>query len=236
MSMNSVSGIWAGINVLRLLTAQAQDVETPQTSSGPWRPAQWGGLPSDQEQLVYVKSNIGGYFFDAIIREEHTSTIRITEHPVQTGANIADHAYNMPAYLVMEIGMSDVMDSLVSGQYADGPTKSISAYQTLKKLQQARLPLEVLTRLNLYQNMLIEEINAPDDYKTQYGLRCTVRLREIFVVEVAKTTVSARPQASGQTQKGNVQASEPPPTVLRQIEDAATGGLAESPSIDEPGG
>ncbi len=235
MSINSVSGIWAGLNVLRLLTAQAQDVETPQTTNGPWRPPQWGGLPSDQEQLVYVKSNIGGYFFDAIIREEHTSTIRKTEHPVQTGANITDHAYNLPAQLVMEIGMSDVMDSLVPGQYSDGPTKSISAYQTLLKLQHARLPLEVLTRLNYYQNMLIEEINAPDDYKTQFGLRCIIRFGEIFVVEVAKTTVSARPQASSQTQKGTVQATEPPPTVLRQIEDATT-GTAESPAIDEPGG
>lgn len=193
-------------------------------AQGPYRPPEWNGLPTDLSQLVLVKSNIGGYFFDAILRTEHTSTLKITSHPVQTGANITDHSYVEPAVLTMEIGMSDAMDSLVKDQFTGRYTKSVSAYQALLDLQQSRIPVSVLTRLRQYENMLIEEINVPDDFKTLYGLRCTVTLREIFVVEVSKTTVSARPQSSGTTNRGEVQAVEDPGTGLYNIEKAVGGG------------
>lgn len=202
------------------LTATDDTAITPPQSDGPWRAPQWAGLPSDVNQLVYIKTNIGGYFFDAVLREDHTESVKVTEHPVQTGANISDHAYNLPAKLTMEIGMSDAMDSIVTGQFTGWYTKSVSAYQMLKQLKEARLPLRVLTRLNLYENMIIEEINAPDDVKTLYGLRCTVTLKEIFVVEVSKTTVSARPQTTGATNRNVQQPTTPPPTVLSAMEGA----------------
>lgn len=219
----SLSTIWAGYNLLRVLT-QRQEGVTPPASNGPWRPPQWNNLPTEKEQLILVKTNIAGFFFDAVLKEEHTSTLKITEHPVQTGVNITDHAYMEPARLVMELGMSDVMDALYPGQFEGSYTKSVSAYRVLLDLQKSRLPLQVLTRLYLYQNMLIESISAPDNYTTLYGLRCTVTLREIMVVDVMQTTVSARPQITGSTPKGTVQPIEPPPTVARQIEDYASGG------------
>lgn len=188
-----------------------------------YRPPEWAGQPDDVNQLVYVRSNIGGYFFDAIMRTEHTSNLKITSHPVQTGANIVDHAYLEPATVVMEVAMSDAMSSLVTGQYASTPSKSVAAYEALLKLQEARLPLQVVTRLHTYQNMLIEELSAPDDVKTCYGLRCSVTLKEIFVVEVSKTTVSARPQTSGNSNRGQQSAAAPPPTILRQGEKTLKG-------------
>ncbi len=199
--------------------AQQTPPEVPQ-QDGPWRPQEWAGLSASAEQLVYVKTNIGGYFFDAIVREEHTTSLKITEHPVQTGANITDHSYVQPSRLTMEVAMSDAMDSVVAGQFTEGVTKSVSAYQTLLRLQQTRVPLQVVTRLNVYQNMLIEEMTAPDDMKTLYGLRCTVMLKEIFVVEVSKTTVSARPHATGSTNRGQQQPQEPSATTARQIAKA----------------
>ena len=208
------------MSIFDIFGASINDSPTPQVSNGPYRPPQWDGLPGDINQLVYVKTNIGGYFFDAVIRSEHSSTLRMTSHPVQTGANIVDHSYLEPATLVMEIVMSDAMDSLVPGQFTERYTKSVSAYQVLLDLQAARLPLQVLTRLKLYQNMLIEEINAPDDVKTLYGLRCSVTMREIFVVEVAKTTVSARPQTTGQSNRGTQQPVEPDQTTLSKLEEA----------------
>lgn len=214
--------------------AKASPPDVP-LQNGPWRPPEWSGLSSDAAQLVYMKSNIGGYFFDALIRAEHTTRLKITDHPVQTGANIVDHSYIEPATLVMEIAVSDAMDSMVSGQFTAGITKSVAAYQTLLKLQQTRLPLQVVTRLNVYQNMLIEELTAPEEAKTLYGLRCTVTLKEIFVVEVSKTTVSARPQATGSTARGQQQATKPPPTIARQIEKATTGESGDNGGIVDGG-
>lgn len=156
-------------------------------------------------EMVYVKTNIGGYFFDAVLSSDHQSELSITQHPVQTGAAVTDHAVVQPAVLTMTVGMSDAMATMVEGQFTEAYTKSVSAYRVLKQLQQLRIPLQVVTRLDTYQNMLIQSIDAPDDYKTLYGLRCTVTLQEIFVVNVEETTVSARNWSTGSTNRGQVQ-------------------------------
>lgn len=167
------------------------------TNINGFRPPQWSSSPgAGSPQLVYVKTNINGYFFDAVLRMNHTSPLRKTEHPIQTGANLVDHAYMLPAHLTLEIGMSDSMDSLVLGQYSGGATKSISAYQTLVKLQQSRVPLTVVTRLQKYVNMLITNINAPDDVNTSNALKCSITLEQIFMAQVGTTTPSS---SRGQT-------------------------------------
>ena len=94
-------------------------------SQNPYRPAEW-----DNPSLVYAKTSLwpasssspngtvqtsAGYFFDAIIRADHTTTCRITDHPIQNGASISDHAFQLPDHLTLEIGMSDAMDRLVAG-------------------------------------------------------------------------------------------------------------------------
>jgi hypothetical protein len=219
---------------ISIMNPRSPAIDPGQNASEPFWPPEWGQNPQDMEQLVQMRTNISddssgteqaqatAYFFDAIIRVEHTSSLRITEHPVQTGANISDHAYIMPAHVVMEIGMSDVMDTLITGQFSDNKSKSVSAYQTLKRLQARRMPLTVTTRLNVYKNMLIEQLTSPDDAKTLYGLRATVIMKEIITVDVSNVTVSARPQTTGNTPKGPIQAAQPKPeeksTIIRKFE------------------
>lgn len=155
---------------------------------------------------VYIRYSINNYVFDGIVRAEHTKRTRITSHPVQTGANITDHAFIEPNELMLEIAMSDAMRDKVAGQFGTGDGRSQKAYETLVAMQKARQPLTVVTRLETYNNMLIENISVPDDNKTIYGLSATVTLKEIFIVEVGTTTVSARPQTTNTTQGGDLQA------------------------------
>lgn len=139
-----------------------------------------------------TKGTLYGWFFDAFLRESHTGSVRITDHPVQSGANISDHAYNLPDKLTLEIFVSDVMDSLVVGQFAVCETKSISAYETLRRLKRQRQPLSVRTKLHYYENMVIENMTVNDDFKSKTSLRCTVMLREIIMAQVAtEVAVSA---------------------------------------------
>ncbi|MDF2636577.1 MAG: hypothetical protein K0R78_3451 [Pelosinus sp.] len=207
----SFQDVWFAYNIGKTLLKKKNPSPDPPTSDTAYRPQTWDGLPVDDEkQLMFIKTNIGGFFFDAILRVEHTTTLKSTEHPVQTGANIVDHAYVEPAIIVMEIGMSDAMASMVKNQFTVGDSRSVSAYRTLLELQRSRLPFRVHTRLNLYENMLIEEISAADDAKTQHSGRFTVTLKEIFVVEVSTTTVSAREHSTGQTNRGVQQAEDLP--------------------------
>lgn len=176
------------------------------------------------DQLIYVKTNIGGWFFDAFLNVDYNSTLRVTEHPIQTGADVTDHAYMEAEQLVFEIGMSDVAKSLVDGQFTQGWSRSVTAYQVLKELQRSRVPMQVKTRLQLYKNMIVENLRAKDDYTTLNGLKCVVTMREIFIAQVSTVTVSTRPQVTGSTKAGEAQAIIPNQSILKQIYTMASGG------------
>jgi len=170
----------------------------------PTLPQQYQEYLSNTSELVYVKTNLGGLFFDAFLRLEHTSSLTITEHPVEIGAAVTDHAYLNPAILVMEIGMSDVSASLVEGQFEGGWSRSARAFEILQEMQRNRVPVQVVTRLKTYQNMLIETIAVPDDHTTLYGLRATVTLREVFMAQTKTVKVSANPHVTDTTPMGEL--------------------------------
>lgn len=189
-----------------------------------YRPLSWS-IPLSLSQLTYIRTNVDGYFFDAVLREEHASALRITEHPVQTGANISDHAFFMPARLVLDIGMNDAMASFVIGQYPVFD-KSVNAFQAMLNLQKTRTPLTVVTRLRKYTNMLIEQIFSPVDARTTFGARIILNLKQIITATVGETTVpnSVAENTTDATQKGSVTSSSPSDaTVLRGIEDKIIG-------------
>jgi hypothetical protein len=171
---------------------------------------------NDVKTLVLVKTNIGGWFFDAFIRLDHVSKLKITEHPVQTGASITDHAYLEPKELTIEVGMSDAAKSLVSGQFSSDRSRSVTAYKVLRELQDQRIPVQVLTRLGIYQNMMVESISVPDDYMSLYGLKASVVMREILVSTVKTVKISARPQISGSTNRGTVGSVKQNESILYQ--------------------
>lgn len=156
----------------------------------------------EQTFKTYLDTGREKLIFDAIFSIQHESATNITEHPIQTGASIADHAYEEPSKLTFDIGMSDVMESIIPGQFSDNNSRSISAYEKLRELQSQRLPLSVVTKLRSYSNMLIETISTVEDSKTTYGLRATVTLKQVFVVNVNTVKVSERAHKSVETNEG----------------------------------
>jgi len=153
------------------------------------------------------------YFFDAVLRAEHRQDLVRTEHPVQSGASIVDHAYLRPARVILEIGMSDAMGSFAAGQFTSSASRSVSAYQTLLDLQSSRVPLTLSTRLNQYANMLIESIGAVEDARTRFAGKFQVVFSQIIVATVATKTVTARPDQTDATNEGVKQPVTPDPTV-----------------------
>ena len=171
-------------------------------------------------ELIYVKTNIGGYFFDGFIDNEHQDDLEITSHPVQNGASVADHAYLKPATLTMHIKMSDVLTDIVPGQFTKDYTRSVSAYNVLRDLQAQRVPLRVHTRLRAYENMLIKSIVANDDYTTVNGLDCTVTMQEILVAQTQTVKVSKRQQTTGSTDGGVTGLIKVDQSILVMMRDA----------------
>ena len=191
--------------ITRVLRTNPDAPEVPTSYRPPeWNLASYSFDYSVTDEGILLRDNIQGYFFDATIRAEHTSSLRMTEHPIQSGANIVDHAYMLPNSLVMEIGMSDVMDSFLPGQWP-AAYKSVRAYEKLKELQKERLPLQVVTRFGIYQNMLIEQLNSIDESRVAYGGRFIVSMRQIITAQVRQAEVSILPQITEESNKGPVQ-------------------------------
>lgn len=169
---------------------------------------------------TYFDTRLGRFIFDAFFNIQHDSNLKITEHPVQSGADVSDHAYMEAQTVTFEIGMSDVMHNISDKsfkKFTGDSTRSINAYQMLRKLQAERVPIQAITRLWTYTNMIIENISAPDDNKTVFGLKATVTLKEIFVACVTTVKISERPQKSEETNEGDQKAQKAEGSILAQI-------------------
>ncbi len=173
---------------------------------------------ADQVVKTYIDTSLGKFIFDAYLNINHESSLAITEHPIQDGASISDHAYMEPQQVTFEIGMSDVMND-ISGfdKFNADNSRSVSAYKMLRRLQEERIPINIVTRLWTYNNMLIETISVPDDKNTAYGLKATITLKEIFVVNVTTVKISERPQKSEQTNEGDQKAQKADESLLSKF-------------------
>lgn len=191
-----------------MLTFPGQPQNSPYSGSG----SSTASLPLNQTN----------YVFDAVLAADHEQELRVTEHPVQTGASISDHAYIVPARLVLDIGMSDVMDAYFNpSTWAGSSSKSVSAYQTLLAIAFARIPVTVTTRLRTYTNMVVRVLNPRENSKTIAGLRARLELFQIFTATTLQTQASARTQETGLTSLGAV--SSQPPTSAQQSQNGITG-------------
>lgn len=155
--------------------------------------------------LVYCKTNIGGYFFDGFISVQHQRELEITQNPVETGASIVDHSYMKPVSVTMKILVSDVHASLVEGQFSQMWSRAASAWSVLKQLQEDRIPVSVLTKFDLYENMLIKSLSSVDEANTYTTLMADVTLQEIPIARVRTVKISAADQATLKAEMGKIE-------------------------------
>lgn len=117
---------------------------------------------------------VGPVALDVIIKESHKTEIGITGEPIETGAEVNDHAYIKPKRLTLEI--------------ADN--KATATYNALIALQESRFPFYMLTGLTIYKNMLIQTISVERDKDTYAILSGTIELQEVIIVDTAYATTS----------------------------------------------
>jgi hypothetical protein len=117
--------------------------------------------------------DIGGVIPNVVVEEVGTDILRITDHPVEIGATVSDHAFKMPCEVTMRCGWSDA-----SGGFEG---YSAAVYATLLQLQSARQPFTLSTGKRLYQNMLIGMIHQETTTETEHALFATVALREVIL-------------------------------------------------------
>ncbi|EMD1843059.1 MULTISPECIES: phage baseplate protein [Klebsiella/Raoultella group] len=137
---------------------------------------------------------IGLIIPSVVISEKHSDTLEITEHPVETGAPVSDHAYKRPSEVVMEVGFSgggSLLDFIDTSSL--GLTLGLSpreTYQQILDLQASRIPFDVVTGKRLYSNMLIRAIEVTTDRTSENVLMAVLTLREVIITQTQQITVA----------------------------------------------
>lgn len=162
---------------------------------------------------------IGMIFADVTVEENHRDEVIITQHPVEGGGVITDHAYKRPAEIEIRCGFSNSSAGYVG--YVQ------EQYRALLALQLARQPFSVYTGKRRYKNMLIRGLSVVTDPHSENVLMASVALQEIVIVKT-QTTGGQQSGTGGDTasaaSKSSDQASpETTGSVSNSGNQAATG-------------
>lgn len=144
----------------------------------------------------------------ATIEEHHMDQLEITDHPVQQGATISDHAFKRPAELTLHLGWSNSppqSSSLTSaGLAANEATAAMSVfngssvdqiksiYLQLLGLQAGRTLFNIWTGKRNYKNMLCKTLSTETTYRTENSLPITMVCQEVILVNASSVTVSMK--------------------------------------------
>ncbi len=157
---------------------------------------------------IVPKRAIGTIVADCTIEETGNDELTITEHPVEQGAAITDHAFvNPPGINIYAKWSNSSMAAGGDDSYCQ------SVYQDLLKLQSDRIPFDVFTPQRKYSNMLIKTITKHTDEKSENGLECTITCRNIIIVQTQTTSVPKNDQQQNPAKTGTMQNSGAKQTV-----------------------
>lgn len=138
---------------------------------------------SNYALITQSKRKISNLIPNVVIEEIATDTLRVTDHPVEVGASISDHAFLLPSEIVMRCGWSD------STAREEGYTAL--QYFFLLALQAKREPFEVVTRHRIYKNMLISFLHKTADEKiADHSMMISVGMRNVILTNTSVTPSS----------------------------------------------
>lgn len=173
--------------------------------------------------------SIGSISIQATLEEIMSDGLQITEHPIEQGAAITDHAYKKPCEVIIHAGWTNSSLKAIVGtttaQFSGGSLSVSdyvnSIYSQLLALQESRKPFSITTSRRKYDNMLILALQVTTDAKTNNILTVSATCRQIIIVKTKATTV---PPASAQATPASTAAT------------TDNGVVAPTPATPAPGG
>jgi len=127
------------------------------------------------------KRAIGPFTGFVCMSEDSTDVLEITQHPVQRGAAITDHAYMQP--------------STVSIRFIYTPslaTPLTQTYSELLDLQSSREPFTIVTGKRVYKDMLFKSISVATDVTKENVLSVIGDFQQVILVDIETTNVPVR--------------------------------------------
>ncbi|MEC4682382.1 MAG: hypothetical protein VST70_01690 [Nitrospirota bacterium] len=150
---------------------------------------------------------IGSIKADVTFEERHEDSLTITDHPVEQGASITDHAFLNPVSVEIKVGFKPKTGLLMAANFltSGGVPYLNQVYQNVLNLQKSRVLNVVMTGKRLYTNMLVERITCVTDRDTENVLRLTISCRQAIIVQTQAVTFAPNSSMSAPQKTGSVQ-------------------------------
>ncbi len=151
--------------------------------------------------------SIGSIKANVTFEESHEDTLTVTDHPVEQGATISDHAFLNPVTVEIYIGFTPpgafaaALNLLTTG----GVPYLNQIYQNVLALQKNRVLNVIMTGKRLYTNMIIERISVQTDIDTENVLKLRLSCRQIIIVQTQATTIPSNSVMANPAKTGSVQ-------------------------------
>jgi hypothetical protein len=170
---------------------------------------QAGGIIVLQSLNQANQRSLGGIVAHVTVEEQHEDDLVITEHPVEQGAAITDHAYKRPSVVRIRAGWSnspvpistnlvDIPSNVINslGQtfaaFA-GPSEFVkSTYEKLLALQARLVPFSIVTGKRVYSDMLFQSLMVTTDEKTENALMVMAVCKQIIMVQTQLIVLPSR--------------------------------------------
>lgn len=148
-----------------------------------------GGLFAGANALLFINAaqtprSIGNIVMNITVEEEGTDELEITEHPVEQGAMISDHAFKRPASLRIR-----AMSSNAARQASADPNYVSDVYRKLLTLQSSGQVFTIVTGKRTYSNMLMRALRQTTDQATETTLAVDMEFREIIIARTAPASL-----------------------------------------------
>lgn len=142
--------------------------------------------------LLSKQVSIDGLIFDAYLELVQNDSLTVTSHPVQTGANVSDHAYRNPTEFDYVLGVTNSSIGVLGGGLMGfslplGLTESrvLKAYKALESRMRSRKLVRLKNRYNMDPGywVLITSVSTDDDYKTCDCFKARVHMKEVIITK-----------------------------------------------------
>lgn len=148
-------------------------------------------------QKVHIIDGKTRYSFDCVIQAEHSHVVDVLEDAKEAKdkKKTVRYAVLKPSTLQLEVSVLDtivVNDEPLTRGSGD---RSVSAYDTLYKLQRERKYLTVITRMHTFNKMMISDFAVTENPDHQYEMYANIALKEM-IIEPKPVKPTTKPPAN----------------------------------------
>ena len=159
--------------------------------------------------FVGVTKQIQDLQIDIVSSEVIELPSETTDNPIESGSEVTDHIINKPVLLrmVCQIGGSTLLN------FTD---RKLEGYEALKKLRDDKQPVTVVSGLETFSNMLINNISIDRNLQNASVLQFQIEFKQAKIVSSQRVDVSnnvsatkepaTKDRATSTQNKGKVQA------------------------------